>query len=216
ITTVDGGYTDEVTVNVTTTGKPTFVPPSISIENATAAEGENIDFSIRLDTESDETITVAFDFLNETTDNEDYNTNIEPVTFAPGQISQIVSVPTREDDVVEENETFVISISEVISGEISDFSDVAVGTIVDRTSLSFFEISPNPARTNSYINLDGMQSGLYEIALFSMSGELVQKENITVDSTAYELLLNSLSRGLYVLRVTGAGGQSFVEKIIIQ
>ena len=152
------------------------------------------------------------EFTNETADTEDYTPNIDIVIFEPGQTAKTISVPTRNDSAREEDETFKIGVAEVKRGNVADYSDIAIGTIIDEDAP--LSVYPNPARANSTIQLEGIQNGPYQFGIFSMAGELIQKETITVEGT-YELLLNNMSRGFYVIRVAGIE-RSYSGKVIIQ
>ncbi|MEX0291564.1 MAG: Ig-like domain-containing protein [Flavobacteriaceae bacterium] len=187
--------------------------PRLIMENSSAVEGENIEFAINLSKMSSETIVLDITFTNETADLSDYFPDIETVTFAPGETKKILSIPTHNDNNREEDETFVVGVSEVKSGELQDFSDTAVLTIIDEDApLSIF---PNPARANNTIQLDGLQPGAYRLGIFSMSGELIQGETIAVHGTSYELQLSSMAGGFYVVRVAGIQ-KSFSGKLIVQ
>ncbi|MCW5515552.1 DUF5060 domain-containing protein [Muriicola sp. Z0-33] len=187
--------------------------PSLMLENASAVEGEVIEFDIQLSKISDETITIDIVFSNETAESEDYFSNVKTVTFEPGETVKTISVPTRNDNAPEEDETIIVGVSEVKSGVLQDFSDTAILTIIDEDAP--LTIYPNPAKANNSVHLEGLITGNYRMGIFSMSGELIQSELITVQGTTHEVVLSNMARGFYIIRAAGIQ-KSFSGKLIVQ
>lgn len=187
--------------------------PSLRIDNASAIEGEQMDFAFRLTQQSNEPITLDIQFSNNSAHADDYSPNHALVTFEPGETSKTVSIPTNNDHIIEEDETFSIGVAEVISGEVSDYSDTALGTIIDEDQS--FVVYPNAIQSGGTITLDGMKKGVYEVSLFSMTGTLVQHEKIEVDKTSYQLSLKNLTLGLYLMRVDSLD-RTYTKKITVE
>ena len=78
-----------------------------------------------------------------------------------------------------------------------------------------FVVSPNPASTNSSVNVLGMKSGDYQIALYSMSGEMLKLEKATIDGDGYELRIGNLAQGVYLFRADSID-RSYTERIIVR
>ncbi len=211
-TTSDGDFIATAIITVVD-NDPQPEGPSLKIENSSAVEGRNLEFEVRLTEESDETIVMDIALLDDTANSLDYVGFVKTLTFKPGETSKTISVPTKNDNTEEENETIKVAVAEIKSGTVVDFSDTGIGTIIDEDAP--LDVFPNPARANSSVQLDGMQSGIYELGLFSVSGHLVQKETITVTSGPYQFVLNSLTRGLYILRVTNLE-RSYTAKVMVQ
>ena len=105
-------------------------PPKLSIVDSAAAEGETARFSVRLRPASERTVTVRYRTIGETAvEGRDFDGASGTLTFAPGSRRQIISVPTREDDLDEPNETFAVRLSNPIGATLEDGS--ATGTIID-------------------------------------------------------------------------------------
>ncbi len=187
--------------------------PRMIINNATAAEGDRLDFSVNLSKPTNERVTVDIAFFEDTATSFDYFTTFKTVTFEPGVTSMILSVPTRDDDSVEDDETFIIGVNEILEGKIADFSDTGIGTIID--SDTNFVIAPNPAPVNGSVTIAGMKSGDYEIALYTMSGEMVQRVKATVEGNVYELRIGNLAQGIYLFRADSID-RSYTERIIVR
>ena len=99
-----------------------------------------------------------------------------------------------------------------MSGSLHNFTDMGIGTILDEDSKMV--ISPNPARANSSVNISGMLEGEYFFELYSMSGTLLGKKQVTVDSE-HEYHVANLARGVYVLRAANPD-KEYSGKLIVQ
>ena len=237
ITTADGGHTSTSTITVRAEEEPdpdpdpdsdpdpdpdpdpdsepepdASRPPSITIENATGNEGENLDFALILDKEYDSKISVNLSYINESTDKFDYWVATDSITFAPGETQKIVSVPTYNDEDMEQDEIFLVKVSKVMSGELYDYSDIGIGTILNEDSEMI--VSPNPARANSSVRLSGMISGEYFLELYSVGGELLSKDKVLIDPE-HQYNVGNLARGIYVLRAVSLDN-SYASKLIVR
>nr|MCH9760645.1 cellulase family glycosylhydrolase [Actinomycetes bacterium] len=108
--------------------------PSVSIGNSATAEGNNgtsdLGFTVSLSEASTDPVTVGYSTSDGTaTAGSDYVTTSGTVTFAPGVTSQAVSVGIVGDSVVEQNETFTVTLSNAAGATIADGS--ATGTITN-------------------------------------------------------------------------------------
>ena len=98
---------------------------TITSAAATASEGQNVTFTVTLDSAPTSDVTVNYLTSNGTADSADFTAASGTVTFAAGQTTQYVTVKTTEDTSVEVDETFNIT----FSGPRLTSSVQAVGTI---------------------------------------------------------------------------------------
>ncbi|MBU2946848.1 DUF6923 family protein [Zobellia uliginosa] len=105
--------------------------PILTIDDASAVEGNAISFPVTLSNASATDITLTFTFMNGRADDTDYtNTNIQ-ATIPAGTTSITIDVPTTDDTLDEIDEDFTISILSVDAGIVGDTSDTATGIILD-------------------------------------------------------------------------------------
>lgn len=112
--------------------------------------------------------------------------------------------------------TFVVSYSYTGSNACSGIAHtniiVANCTGVEELNNSLaFEVYPNPASDDIHMAFPDMETRT--ISIYSMNGVLVYSEQ--VQGMKHTLRMSDLSRGLYVLKVDGTGGQSS-KKILLQ
>lgn len=110
------------------------VLPSISISDATAAEGNSgsnsMAFTVTLSKAATTTVTLNYSTANGTaTAGEDYTASSGTVTFAPGVVSQVITVGVLGDTTVEPTESFTVTLSNASGATITDGS--AIGTITN-------------------------------------------------------------------------------------
>ena len=106
--------------------------PTLSINNVTALEGgstTNFVFTVTLSAASGQTVTVDFATANGTAVAPgDYAANSGALTFAPGSLTQTITIQVVGDAIAEPNETFTVSISNATNATISG-TGVGTGTI---------------------------------------------------------------------------------------
>ena len=80
---------------------------------------------------SEQVVTVAFDTVEEGSaiSGSDYAPASGTVTFSPGTRRQTIEVVTRQDEFVESEETFTVTLSDPTAATLED--ETGVGTIVD-------------------------------------------------------------------------------------
>jgi len=112
--------------------------PCVSIDDAVAAEGDSGDstasFNVWLTSSSGQTISVAY----QTSDGSaiggaDYGTSQGVVTFAPGVLTQTVTIPIRGDLLNEATETFFVTLTNATNASICKAQ--AIGRILDNDPL---------------------------------------------------------------------------------
>ncbi|NEP24284.1 Calx-beta domain-containing protein [Moorena sp. SIO3I6] len=90
-------------------------------------------FTVTLSPPSEKTVTVNYQTQDVTAKApEDYTATQGTLQFDPGETSKEIQVEVKSDDVVENNETFTIVLSNAVNAEIAD--PVGVGTIIDTTN----------------------------------------------------------------------------------
>lgn len=121
-------------------------------DGGSVIEGAAFSFTVSLSASDTDTITVDYNSTkNSTTDSEDFTNQITgTVTFAPGEVSQIIAITTIADGLIEDQETLELELSNpsenaqlgetyINSGtlddaipdiNISDFGDFLEGTIL--------------------------------------------------------------------------------------
>ncbi|WP_353932958.1 Calx-beta domain-containing protein [Okeanomitos corallinicola TIOX110] len=129
--------------------------PIFSIAAAEALEGEDIVFTVTRtgDAQSHQTVTVSTSIEDGDTATEgDFTTISETLTFAEGETTQIFTVQTIQDAVVEDNETFTVSLTEATGGAIiSDTNGTSQGTITDDDTPAVFSIAAAEAEEGNDI-----------------------------------------------------------------
>ena len=104
--------------------------PRLSIVDASAAEGENVEFRVVLTGSPGETVTVDFETADGTAlAGSDYEQTSGTLTFPPGSETQTIGVQSLEDDAAESDETFTVRLRDPDGATIED--GTAQGTIRD-------------------------------------------------------------------------------------
>ena len=91
-------------------------------------------------------------------------------------------------------------------------------TSLDQTLTPSFHIYPSPAREKLIIQATDMPlSRSWNLSLHSLNGQIVWSEQDVVmeAQTSYQLSLQGLTSGLYVLKISGEGG-NWSEKVWIE
>ena len=108
---------------------------AVTVNDASAAEGDNLTFTVTLDTAVQGGLTVTPTYTNVSTSNSDYTANTGALTFAgTANETQTFTVATTEDAVVETDETFTVGLT--VSGTTVSVtaSDTGRGTITNDDS----------------------------------------------------------------------------------
>ncbi len=184
----------------------------LDVGDVQATEGNNLVFNIRTDKPVEYSHTVTVNFSGGTATKggaglvypDDYNGDQRTVTFLPGEVTKQMAVTTGNDTVVENDETFIVTLtsdtnSNVISG------DTAIGTIEDNDfgSITIEDITetegdrlrfrvtnnvlvPNPFTvTVNFVDVTATGGGVdYDSAqqILNFSGAAGQGRNVDVDT----------------------------------
>ncbi|VXB73082.1 Calx-beta domain-containing protein [Maribacter litoralis] len=189
------GSNDQVTILIADDDTTT-----LEINNVQATEGNNLVFDISTDKAVVYEHTVTVDFSGGTatkgtlgfTDPDDYNGDQQKITFLPGQTSKQMAVVTGNDTRVEDNETFIATLSSddntsVIAG------DTGTGTILNN-DLAQVTVLANRPSTNE--NGSG-NNGRFRIELseendtggaltvdYAISGTATEGDDFTITGNA--------------------------------
>ncbi|MCY4417568.1 MAG: cadherin-like beta sandwich domain-containing protein, partial [Chloroflexi bacterium] len=133
-------------VRVVIRGPSSVETPTLSVADASATEGSNVEFTVALSEPVADPVTVQYDTSDDTatedanaSDGADYTAaSGQTLTFAAGEIAQTVSIPTGSDSVDEDDEPFHLTLSNPSDNAVIAGSGVATGTIVnnDETTLT--------------------------------------------------------------------------------
>ena len=111
-------YTDSVTMTQTGFGLQFLAKPEVSVGNASIVEGNtgkrSVQVTVSLSGQIAQPVTVDYTTVDgSATAGSDYNPKSGTVTFAPGVVSQFISIPIKGDLSVEPSEAFKVKLSNV-------------------------------------------------------------------------------------------------------
>ena len=112
--------------------------PTLDIDDVTVAEnGGSAEFTVRLSASSTDDVTVAYATSNGTARaGQDYTAAGGTLTIAAGSTSGTISVRVLDDEYVEGNETFTVTLSEPVNATIANGEGVGTITDDDRAELT--------------------------------------------------------------------------------
>ena len=112
-------------------------PPTLGVDDASATEGDAVEFTVTLDAESGKQVTVAWAASEESGDGAtagtDFTAATGTLTFSPGtpgDTAKTVTVATAGDTTAEDDETFTLTLSDATNATLPDPA-TATGTIED-------------------------------------------------------------------------------------
>ena len=157
------------------------VAPTASISDATGDEGAVLRFEVTLSRSSDTPVTVDYQTAGGTAlEGTDYDAASGMLTFGPGATRQTIEVRTRQDTVVEPNETFTVTMRSPSGATLPDAG--AVGTIIDDDASD----PAGPALTVSDATGDEGEVFRFEVTLSRSSDTPVTVDYQTAGGTALE------------------------------
>ena len=119
-------------------------PPSVSVGDATAAEGAPMEFPVTLSAASGKTVTVGWATSVETDDSAtspaDFTAESGTLTFMPGETTATFTVQTTGDTTDEDNETFTVTLSTATNATLAT-DPTATGTITDVLALPTLSVA---------------------------------------------------------------------------
>ncbi len=109
--------------------------PAVSVSDASATEGDTVEFTVSLSAESSQQVTVGYATSGGTAESDtDFTPASGTLTFEPDEMSKTVSVATTDDSADEDHETFTLTLSSPSNATLGDHT--ATGTINDDDSAS--------------------------------------------------------------------------------
>ena len=170
-----------VTVRVIDDDGPNAPKPELSIEDATVEEGGRARFEVRLDTESERTVTVRYRTNTGTASAEDYTTADDTLTIPAETTFEVIYVQTTEDAVYEEDETFTMRLSAPSGVTLGNAT--AEGTITDDDdppTLSISNATVEEGGTAEFqVTLSGESAVTATVRYSTMDGEAVEGSDYT-------------------------------------
>ncbi|BFM05559.1 Calx-beta domain-containing protein [Halioxenophilus aromaticivorans] len=165
----------------------------ITVSDISVSEGAGVaNFTVELTQASASTVTVEYSTADGTaTGGEDYVAVTTPqvLTFNPGEISKAVAISLIDDSVVEGSESFVLSLSNAVSGTLTNAS--AQATILDNdvSNASCGEPSYNGATEKALFIWKDCNTGVWKIRSTSGgAGSLVGYEGAVSTTSGFEFV----------------------------
>ncbi|MDP3608640.1 MAG: Calx-beta domain-containing protein, partial [Methylophilus sp.] len=142
-----------------------FNAPDVTIGNVSVNENAgSVTFTVTLSTASGKPISVDYATSNgSATAGADYTTGSGTLNFAPGVLTQTITIPITEDMIFEGNENFFVNLSNAVNAQITVPTGTA--TIIDN------EVAPTISVDNVSISEDG------GFAVFTVSQSGVSSTN---------------------------------------
>jgi hypothetical protein len=161
-----------------------IMPPAISIGDVTFVEGDggtaNAVFTVSLGTAGSQAISVHYQTANGTaTAGSDYTSTSGDLFFPVGTTTLTVSVPIIGDFTPEENETFLVQLSNPLHATLAD--DTAVGTITND------DPTPPGISIGDVMLVEGdggLANAVFTVSLGSASNQAISVHYETANGTA--------------------------------
>ncbi|MCI0460944.1 MAG: hypothetical protein L0Z62_28695 [Gemmataceae bacterium] len=158
-------------------------PPRIWIGNITVTEGDtgtaSAVFTVSLSRAIEQTVTVDFATADGTARaGSDYAGATGTLTFAPGAISQTITIAVNGDTRDEWDETFLVNLSNATNASLSDAQ--GVGTIIDN------DVPPSLSINDVTVveGLGGIRYAVFTVTLSASSGKTISVNYATANGTA--------------------------------
>ena len=182
------GYTGDYRVQIQADTPPM---PTLSVSDVSISEGNgSVSFDVTLSMSSSETITVDYATADDTAiASEDYALSSGALTFQPGELSKTVVVPILDDSLMEDDESFTITLTNAVGAPID--SEIGTATIQDDdpdlagdsvSSAHVLSLVPNVLLEIDATIGDGLH-GNKDVDLYAV--ELGEGQTIAVDVDAY-------------------------------
>ena len=162
--------------------EPNTAPPTLSIADVTVTEANttvNAVFTVSLSAAAGQTVQVSYATANNTAlAGSDYTAVSGILSFAPGVLTQTITVPVLGDLLDEANETFFVNLSAPVGATLAD--GVATGTIVDDDPTPTLSVSDCSATEGNA----GQVGCAFTVSLSAVSGQSVTVVYATANGTA--------------------------------
>ena len=90
--------------------------------------------------------------------------------------------------------------------------------VVSRTNIvsTVSNVFPNPASTQLNVELNGVATDNMTVTIQDLTGKILyQAENVSAQSSVYSFDINSLNRGIYIIRIQDEMGQTSVSRFSV-
>jgi hypothetical protein len=193
------------------------IPVSLEISDASAIEGNDLIFTITLDSEVSQDLVITFSFLNESASDLDYEIVPVQLVFEIGETTKELSIVTFIDNEIEMEETFLLQIASIDQGQIANPEVSAIGTIVDGNKQNVI-LYPVPLQSGNELTLEGLANGEYVMSVFTFSNKRILAEVIEVTNNRYSLTIPEITAsGVYLLNLNPITfGEKIIKKFIIR
>ena len=96
--------------------------------------------------------------------------------------------------------------------------DVHLGVEDNETQSLYATVAPNPASDKAVVHFFNPSQGLVQFELYSLQGQLMQHEsaNFSEGSQQFELSLEGLMKGFYLLRIRHKDGLCQTVKVAVR
>jgi hypothetical protein len=157
--------------------------PTIAISDASIAEGNSstrtLSFVVSLSRASTQTVTVRYATADGTASSaNDYVAASGTITFAPGQTTRTLTVRVRGERVYEDDETFLVSLSNPTNASLAD--PTGVGTILNDDALPKLAIGNASVQEGN----SGTRTMTFTVTLSAASGTTATASYSSVAGTA--------------------------------
>ncbi len=175
--TTSAGITFNPSANATATITDNDPTPSLTVNDVSVDEaGSTATFTVTLSAPSGQIVTVGYNTGNATAAaGSDYTAASGTLTFAPGVITQTVTVAIAEDVLDEANETFNVNLVTPTNATIADAT--GVGTITDN------DATPTVSINDIVVN-EATGTATFTVTLSAASGQSVAVNYATSNGTA--------------------------------
>ncbi len=171
-----------VTVRVIDDDGPNAPKPELSIGDASVEEGGTARFTVRLDTESENPVTVRYRTSNGTARaGSDYDAADDTLTIPAGMQSGVIEVQTTEDDDYEADESFTVRLSSPVGATIGDGTgDGTIEDDDDEPGLSIADVTVEEGRTAEFeVTLDASSHAPVTVHYATMDGNATDGSDYT-------------------------------------
>ncbi len=153
--------------------------PTVSVNSATAAEGDKVTFNLTLSAASGQDVVVTLGTADGTATAADYTAlpATTMVTIPAGTPSALVEVQSTEDTIAEPGETFTINLSAATNATVSPANGTGTGTINDDDGQPTITIADK-------IVAEDVGSAMLTVSLSNPSSNTVSVQYATADGTA--------------------------------
>ena len=193
-----------LTVQVSDNTGPNPQLPALTITDAEVEEGGTARFQVTLTGTRTGSVTVDYATVGGTArQSSDYTHTSRSLTFAANESSKTISVPTVEDDIEEQTETFTVNLSNPAGATIQD--GTATGTITDddgggdTPTLSIADAAASEGDPVVFtVTLTGTRTGSVTVDYATTAGTASQGSDYTHTSGALTFATNESSKTISV------------------